>query len=71
MKLTQRQQDVFNFVQSYLKENGYVPSLKDIQIHFSWKSRAAALWHMKALCEKGFISNSNGRARAYRVLKTV
>jgi len=69
MKLTPRQQDVFTFVLCYQRENGYVPSLKDIQLFFNWKSRAAALWHMKALTEKGFISNANGRARAYRVLK--
>lgn len=69
MKLTPRQQDVFSFIQSYLKENGYVPSLKDIQLFFNWKSRAAALWHMKALTSKGFISDANGRARAYRLLK--
>ena len=71
MKLTKRQTEVLQFIQDFRSREGFVPSLQDIQLNFLWKSRAAALWHMKALTEKGYLSESNGRARAYRVLKKV
>jgi repressor LexA len=69
--ITKRQTDVLQFILSYQEKEGYVPSLTDIQSNFSWTSRTAALWHMKALVVKGYISESCGRARAYRVLKRI
>lgn len=68
---TLKQLNVLEYIVSFQQEYGWVPSMKEITQHFGWASRTAALSHIKGLRARGYISDSNGRARAYRVLKEV
>jgi repressor LexA len=59
-ELTSRQQQVLDFVTSYLDEHGCPPTLREISDHIGTKGTATALLHLKALKRKGHISRREG-----------
>lgn len=65
--LTLRQQEILGFIQIYLRENGYWPSIREIQKHFDFKSTNAVMGHLRALEKKGYISRIPGQARTFRI----
>lgn len=62
--LTRRQQEVLDFLKSYLRDEGIVPTTRDIQDHFKFASQTAAMSHLRALERKGVIQRRRGKARA-------
>ncbi len=66
--LTLRQQEILGFIRIYSRDNGYWPSIREIQSHFGFKSTNAVAGHLLALERKGVISRAPGQARAYRVM---
>lgn len=65
--LTLRQQEILGFIQVYLRDNGYWPSIREIQKHFDFKSTNAVMGHLRALEKKGYISRIPGQARTFRI----
>lgn len=63
MALTQKQQSVAEFITTFREENGFNPSLREIQNHFGFASTNAAAKHLSALEKKGVLQRSGGRAR--------
>ncbi len=62
--LTQRQQQLLEFLKEYHSNNGLMPSTREIQVHFGFASQTAAVSHLKALEKKGVIQKVPGKARA-------
>lgn len=62
--LTDRQQELVNFLRTYQRTHGVMPSTRDIQQHFGFASQTAAMSHLKALERKGAIRRLAGKARA-------
>lgn len=62
--LTQRQQDVLQFIERTRDQSGVSPSLREIAGHFGFRSMKAAADHVSALKRKGALSGLAGRARA-------
>lgn len=67
--LTKRQQEVFEYLNRYHQTFTYMPTTRDIQVHFKFSSQNAAMALLKAIEKKGYISRVEGRARAIRILK--
>jgi repressor LexA len=65
--LTQRQQDVFEFVRRTIDGSGVAPTLREIAAHFRFRSVKAAADHVTALRRKGALAGAPRRARALRV----
>ena len=65
--LTLRQQEILGFIQVYLRDNGFWPSIREIQKHFDFKSTNAVMGHLRALEKKGYISRIPGQARTFRI----
>jgi repressor LexA len=63
MKLTDRQQEIIDFLQSEHRRCGIMPSTREIQQHFGFASQTAAVSHLKALEKKGVITRLEGKAR--------
>lgn len=63
MKLTDRQQQVLEFIQS----QPYPPSLREIARHFRFRSMTAALDHVRALRRKGCLEHRPGQARDHGI----
>lgn len=66
-QITERQQEVLNFITGYTKENEYPPTVREIGEHFGISLRAVQD-HIAALQKKGFLALSQKRSRSIRVI---
>ncbi len=64
MTLTDRQQQVLEFIDTTQRASGVVPSTREIQEHFGFASQTAAVNHLRALEKKGAIHRRAGKARS-------
>lgn len=64
LMLTNRQQQLLDFLHEYYVKTGIMPSTREIQNHFGFSSQTAAVSHLKALEKKGVIQRLPGKARA-------
>lgn len=62
--LTDRQQEILEYLKSYQRELGLMPSTREIQHHFGFASQTAAVSHLRALERKGAIQRLPNKARA-------
>src|SRR5271157_2600819 len=67
MELTARQEEIFNFVKTFIKERGYPPSVREIGERFKIYPRAA-FDHLKALERKGYLKRRGSMSRGLEVL---
>ena len=67
MELTTRQQEVFDFVRTFIKERGYPPSVREIGERFGIYPRAV-FDHLKALERKGYLKRRESMSRGLEVL---
>lgn len=62
--LTERQAQLFDFLKRHQRQQGVMPSTREIQKHFGFASQTAAMGHLRALERKGVIRRLPGKARA-------
>ena len=62
--LTQRQQEILDFIESFIEDHAYGPSLREIADHFGFSSVNGAVGHVRALETKGFIVKPSNKMRA-------
>lgn len=67
-ELTERQQQVLDYISLSQARTGVIPSTREIQEYFGFASQTAAMNHLKALERKGVISRRAGKARAVSVI---
>jgi len=65
--LTDRQAEVFAFVQARLRAVGMPPTLDEICAHFGFSSANAASEHLRLIQQKGHLKREFGKPRAIRV----
>lgn len=53
--LTERQQEILEFIQTDVDRRGFAPTVREIQTHFRFKSTNAVHDHLRALQRKGYI----------------
>lgn len=66
--LSRRQQQVLEFINSYLSCHGYPPSFRDISAHLGISGNAAVLVHLQALEKKGYIRRDQGSSRGIAII---
>lgn len=66
-QITERQQEVLNFISSYSKENNYPPTVREIGEHFHISLRAVQD-HIAALQKKGCLAQTQKKARSFSVI---
>lgn len=64
--LTERQREILEYICRHQADQGFWPSIREIQGNFRFKSTNAVVGHLKALENKGAIVRIPGQARAYR-----
>ncbi len=62
--LTNRQQEVYDYLKRESRETGVMPSTREIQHFFGFASQTAAMNHLRALEKKQVIQRVPGKARA-------
>jgi len=70
MVLTRRQEEILDFIASFIEGKGYAPSIVEIQRRFKINSPATVHQHLKNLQEKGLINRKPNRHRSIEVVPT-
>lgn len=68
MHLTRRQKEILDFLNSYIQQQGYAPTIEEIATHFSLRSLATVHKHLSNLQEKGLIRREWNRSRALELV---
>jgi repressor LexA len=63
-ELTNRQQEILDYLRKSQRQTGIMPSTREIQHAFGFASQTAAMSHLRALERKGVIQRLPGKARA-------
>ena len=66
-QITERQQEVLDFISNFTKENNYPPTVREIGEYFGISLRAVQD-HIAALQKKGYLSQTQKRARSLNVI---
>ena len=61
--LTDRQQEIFDFIREQQQIRGFVPSIAEMQKHFGFASPTAVVGHLRALETKGVLRREPNKAR--------
>lgn len=68
-ELTERQQEILDFIQSSSAGNGYPPTYREIGKHFNIVSTFGVKRHIDALVKKGFLSNESKTSRTIALVE--
>jgi repressor LexA len=69
MDLTKRQTEVLEFIRAHHDQEGYWPSVREVQANFKFRSTNAVVGHLRALETKGALVRVPGQARAFRTIR--
>ncbi len=64
MTLTRRQKQILDYLETYIREQGYAPSFEEIAGHFQFSSLATVHEHLTNLERKGYINRAHNESRA-------
>ena len=69
IEITERQQQILEYIQNHIEKQGYSPSVRDIATHFKLASAAGVHKHIKALVRKKYLKKTDYLSRSLRVMK--
>ena len=69
-RTSNKDKEILKFLQSYILEKGYPPSVREIGAAVNLKSTSAVHAQLKKLEERGFIAKENTKTRAIRLIRT-
>jgi repressor LexA len=70
LPLTKRQREILDYLNEFIQQHGYAPSLEEIGRRFNLSSLATVHKHLTNLQEKGFIRRAWNRSRSVEVVPT-
>src|ERR1700683_3916942 len=65
--LTKRQKQLVDYLENYINEHGYAPTLAEVGEYFGLSSLATVHKHLKNLESKGFIHRTHNHSRALEI----
>ena len=68
--LTKRQREILDFLNEFIENHGYAPSLEEIGLRFGLSSLATVHKHLTNLQDKGFIKRTWNRSRSVELVPT-
>src|SRR5258708_20925987 len=70
LPLTKRQREILDYLNEFISQHGYAPSLEEIGQRFGLSSLATVHKHLTNLQEKGFIKRAWNRSRSVEMVPT-
>ena len=70
LPLTKRQREILDYLNEFIQQHGYAPSLEEIGRKFGLSSLATVHKHLTNLQEKGFIKRAWNRSRSVEMVPT-
>ena len=68
LPLTKRQREILDYLNDFIQQHGYAPSLEEIGRRFGLSSLATVHKHLTNLQEKGFIKRAWNRSRSVEMV---
>ena len=68
LPLTKRQREILDYLNEFIQQNGYAPSLEEIGRRFGLSSLATVHKHLTNLQEKGFIKRAYNESRGIELI---
>jgi repressor LexA len=68
-QLTDRQEEILNFIQQFLQGNGYPPTLREIGKKFDISSTFGVKRHLDALTKKGYLNILSNASRGITITR--
>src|SRR6187455_3279694 len=68
LPLTKRQREILDYLNDFIQQHGYAPSLEEIGRRFGLSSLATVHKHLTNLQDKGFIKRAANRSRALELV---
>ena len=68
--LTKRQREILDYLDEFIQQHGYAPSLEEIGHRFALSSLATVHKHLTNLQDKGFIRRAWNRSRSVELVPT-
>ena len=68
LPLTKRQREILDYLNDFIQQHGYAPSLEEIGRRFGLSSLATVHKHLTNLQEKGFIKRAWNRSRSVELM---
>jgi len=69
--ITKKQKEVFDFINTYISENGISPTIEEIRKKLKLKAVSTIHEHINSLKEKGYLSKSENSARSLSLRKEI
>lgn len=70
LPLTKRQREILDYLNDFIQQHGYAPSLEEIGRRFGLSSLATVHKHLTNLQDKGFIKRAWNRSRSVEMVPT-
>ena len=70
LPLTKRQREILDYLDEFIQQHGYAPSLEEIGRRFGLSSLATVHKHLTNLQDKGFIRRAWNRSRSVELVPT-
>ena len=70
-KLTKKQKQVFDFISTYISENGISPTIEEIRKELKLRAVSTIHEHINSLEAKGYLSKSENSARSLVLRKKI
>lgn len=68
-RATKKQQKLLEYIDTFIQENGYGPSYREIMRALEYKSVSTVATHIRALITKGLLEKGQDNARTLRVVR--
>ena len=65
--VSEKQKNILNFINIFIKKNGYAPSVREICEGVSLKSTSTVQYHLEKLIQSGLLQKNYKKSRALTV----
>ena len=65
--LTKKQKEVLDFIKTHMEDDGYAPTLEEIQVAFSLASVSTAHYYVEKLKDGGYLNKISNQSRAIQI----
>lgn len=66
-RMTLKEKEVFDFLENFIKNNGYPPTIREICLSLKKKSTKSVFFHLLNLEKKGYIERSKNLSRGLKI----
>ena len=66
---TKKQRELLNFIDGFIKGNGYSPSFREIMRALDYKSVSTVATHVDGLISRGLLAKKDNSARSLEIVK--